>query len=409
LANASEPTASAVLSKMLRHGPNERTNMGAKEQDLASGIGQHRLRARTFVALVTLISILAFGGATADASGADIVASVAKAPIAPAGDVAGETTDLVITLDRSLDPAVDGRGLLAGRTIKITLPADFVYQGGPITNPGPPPACPPPSTSCGTGVLLQGWPQNPIPPSPANYTVSLEGTNTIVYTATRDLLAGDPSLNGPGIKQMHLILNNFVNPRPGRYEFHVVAQTGHRGSVETGTAIVHIRPNPLASIHVTSVFAGPPPFANTIYQTTTTGAPAPLDWNFLVWDREGEPASGVTINQINSASADLRYGHRVIGHIAIDGPPGATGQQVSGGPSEVISGPVKNLPTGRLTVRFQAGDVPGLYTTSLRMNGTGAPADGIDFCAIAPDYGTCPVQGPFPEGNGATMLVNATS
>ena len=325
-------------------------------------------RVLVLMVAVGVMFALAVPAGAGPSDGSGIVASVAKAPIDPAGDVAGERTDFVVNLDTSLDPAVDGRTLLAGKTIKVTLPDDFEYLGGPVTNPGPPPGCPPAAGTCGTGVLLQGWPQNPIPPSPANYALSLEGTHTIVFTAARDLVPGDPTLNGPGIKQMHLILTNYVNPQPGRYEFQVAAETGPGGGLETGVGVVHVLPNPRASINVTSVFAGPPPFANTIYQTTTTGAPAPLDWNFLVWDRLGEPALDVTVHQVNPNTAQLKQANRVIGQISITAPPGATGQEVSGGPSVQINGPVKGLPTGRLTVQFTAGDTAGLYTTTLRMN-----------------------------------------
>ena len=66
---------------------------------------------RRIVALLTsalaLLAVAAPVGAAPDGSG--IVASVIKAPIDPAGDVTGERTDFVVVLDRSLDPAVDGR------------------------------------------------------------------------------------------------------------------------------------------------------------------------------------------------------------------------------------------------------------------------------------------------------------
>jgi hypothetical protein len=322
---------------------------------------------------VALVAVAVPSGAS-PSEGIGIVASVVKAPIDPAGDVAGEPTDFVVNLDRSLDPAVPGRALLAGKTIKVTLPEDFVYLGGPITNPGPG-GCSPAAGTCGTGVLLQGWPQNPIPPAPGNYTLGSEGTHTVVYTAARDLVPGDPTFNGPGIKQMHLILTNYVNPKPGRYEFHVAAETGPDGALETGVGVVHVRPKPRASINVTSVFAGnpDPPFANTIYQTTTTNSTTPFDWTFLVWDRRGEPALDVTVHQINSRKAQLKQGNRVIGQISISAPRGATGQEVSAGPSVPFNAPVKGVPTGRLTVEFKAGDTAGLYTTMLRMNnGTSA-------------------------------------
>jgi hypothetical protein len=295
-----------------------------------------------------------------------IVAGAVKAPITPDGDVAGAPTDFVINLDTSLDPSVPGRTLLTGNTVKITLPDDFVNLGGPVLNPGPPPSsCPPPAGTCSTGVLLQGWPQHPIPPSPANYTVSVEGTNTIVYTATTDLVPAPPA--EPGLKQMHLILRNFVNPGPGRYELTVEAETGPGGAVETGVAVVHIKPNPRASINVTSVFnAGAP---NTIYQTAAPGATAPLNYDFLMWDRHGEPAVGVDIRQVNDNHALLLDGRRVVGHVKIDAPRGASGQQIRAlGPSTPLVGPILNLDTARLTAQFTAGDTPGVYTTTFSMN-----------------------------------------
>lgn len=325
---------------------------------------------RILVLLAAVTALMAFVVPTAagHARGSGIVASVAKAPIDPVGDVAGARTDFVINLEGSLAPSVDGRALLAGRTIKVTLPDAFEYLGGPVTNPGPPPGCGPTAGTCGTGVLLQGWPQNPIPPSPANYTLSLEGTHTVVYTATRDLVPGDPTLNGPGIKQMHLILTNFVNPNPGRYEFLVEAETGPGGAVETGVGVVWVRPNPRASINVTSVLAGPPPFANTIYQTTSTGAPAPHEWSLLVWDKHGEPAIGVEVHQVNHRLAHLLQDGEVVGKITINAPKGATGQSVTGGPSTPFVAPVKGEDTGLLTVQFTAGSKAGVYRTTLRMN-----------------------------------------
>lgn len=313
------------------------------------------------------VAALVTGGAAPAMAEVDtgIVAGVANAPITPDGDVAGAATDLVVTLDTSLDPTVPGRTLLAGKTVKITLPDDFVNLGGPVLNPGPPPACPPPAGTCSTGVLLQGWPQHPIPPSPLNYTVGVEGTNTIVYTATKDLVPAPPA--EPGLKQMHLILQNFVNPGPGRYEFVVEAETGPGGAVETGVAVVHVRPKPRASINVTSAFnAGTP---NTIYQQTAPGATVPLNYDFFLWDRKGDPAVGVEIRPVNDKHAVLVRGRRVVGQVTIEAPSGASGQQVSSlGPSTPIVAPVLNLDAARLTAQFTAGDKSGRYTTTFRMN-----------------------------------------
>ena len=314
---------------------------------------------------VGLVVAAAPPGAAGHRSDPGIVDNVINAPVTPAGDVAGRETDLVINLDTSLDPAVPGRSLRAGDAIKVRLPSAFVNEGLPVANPGPA-GCVPSAFDCSTAVLLQGWPQNPIPPAPSNYTVSLQGTHTIVFRATRDLLAGDPTLGGPGIKQMHLILNGFTNPRPGRYAIKVKAQTGPGGSVERGIGLARIRPRPRASLNVTSVFAAG---ANTIYQQTSPGSATPHAWDFLVWDKRGRPAVGVTVHQINARRAVLRDGRRVVGRIFIRAPRGATGQSVTGGPSTLLSpSPLLGLESGRLTVLFTAGSAPGKYVTTLSMN-----------------------------------------
>ena len=323
---------------------------------------------KTLIGMVSAAMLgLVPGAATATLGG--VVSSVDKAPISPTGDVAGELTDLVITLDTSLDPAVPGRSLRQGDSIKVTLPDAFTSLDLPTSNVGPG-GCNPASFSCNTGVLLQGWPQNPIPPTIAagNYLVSMEGTHTIVFTAVRDLLAGDPTLNGPGIKQVHLLAFGFVNPHPGRYGIEIDAETGIGGAVETGTGFVAIRPDARASVNVTSVFAG----ANTIYQETAVGTPAPHAWDFLVWDRLGGPAVGITVDQIDDDRALLRVGESTVGQVKISAPPGAAGQAVSGGPSSLLAaGPILGLPTGRLTITFIAGHLPGTYETTLSMlNGT---------------------------------------
>jgi hypothetical protein len=93
-----------------------------------------------------------------------------------------------------------------------------------------------------------------------------------------------------------------------------------------------------------------------------------LAWDFWVWDRLGEPAEGVTIHQVNPHKAQLKQAGRVIGTVSILAPRGATGQEVSGGPSTLENAPVKGEPAGRLTVQFKTGDTAGLYTTTLRMN-----------------------------------------
>lgn len=193
----------------------------------------------------------------------NIVISGVKAPIAADGDVVSAATDLVIDLDTSLDPAVPGRTLLAGRTIKVILPDQFVDTGRlPLQDVFSSSTCVPGNLQCSTAVLLQGWPQRPIlprvPPAPPGvgapqYSLSLEGTNTIVFTANVDLIPGVP-LSGPGIKQIHLILNGFTNPaHPGFYPVAVEAETGPNGEMERGDGTVRILLRIRPSINVTSL------------------------------------------------------------------------------------------------------------------------------------------------------------
>lgn len=216
---------------------------------------------RALIAASLSFGLLAATAQLGHASG--IVDSIVKAPITPNGDVAGEPTDIVLNLDISFDPSVDGRTLLPGGTIKVTLPEDFDNLGLPVASVG---VCVPSQFNCSTGVLLQGWPQDPIPPP--MYTVSLEGTHTIVYTNTSGMPLGPGTFFGPGIKQMHVILNGFRNPSPGRYTIRVEAETGPGGALEMGMARVHILPKARPSVNVTSVFADGDPACRTPTRST---------------------------------------------------------------------------------------------------------------------------------------------
>jgi hypothetical protein len=307
--------------------------------------------------------------ASADGPPTDgLVGSIVKAPIIPDGAVAGAATDVVITLDTSLDPSVPGRTLLEGRTIKVTLPDGFKETAGlPFASPGSSPDCRPGNVQCNTGVLLQGWPQHPIAPPFQKYAFSYEAdTNTIVYTALQDLVPNPPL--EPGIKQMHLILVGFQNPGPGRYRVWVEAETGPGGAVESGWGNLHIIPKIRPSINITSAFnAGTP---NTIYQEATPGALTPLPYDFLLWNRDGEPFTDVTIKTVNPRHSLLMQGNRVVGHVRVDAPRGATGQEViSETPSFPVDSPVLVVPTARLTAQFRAGSAPGLYVVTFELNG----------------------------------------
>ena len=332
----------------------------------------------TFPSLLITIALIATSSHALAGESIGIVDSIGKAPITPDGDVAGARTDFVINLAVDMDPAVPGRSLEAGDTISVTLPAAFTFAESdafPLGNAGSSPSCAPGNLQCTTAVLLQGWPQNPLPPP--LYSLSLAG-NTLVITAN-DAIGPNPF--GPGIKQIHLIFHGFRNPEiPDSYPINVEIQTG--GATESGTAYVRIRRNIRPSINVTSVFdvppddpnMGNPPNPNFIYQQTTPGAAAPLTWNFLLWDGDGEAFTDVQIVQRNARGGRLVRDGVTVGRFKIRAPRGAAGQHLmSLGPSVASGTPVIGmtfqppLMTGRLRASFTAGSMPGRYTIKLRM------------------------------------------
>ncbi len=109
-----------------------------------------------------ILAALIFASTTALADG--VVSSVVKAPITPNGNVAGAPTDLVIDLDRRLDPAFLGRPLLAGCSVEVTLPDAFEWTGLPVQDVFTAGCAPGAPFECTTGIFLQGWPQHPILP-----------------------------------------------------------------------------------------------------------------------------------------------------------------------------------------------------------------------------------------------------
>ncbi len=323
---------------------------------------------RTIVAIGLSIGLasIATGAVAQDAPGSEgIATSVVKAPIVPDGDVAGAPADFVINFDTSMDPAVPGRTLATGDTIRITLPEAFESAGLPADVPT---ACGAFAGDCNTAVLLQGWPQRPFPPIAEFYTLQMDGTHTLVFTAVQDLGPGAT----PGIKQSHLMALGFTNPEAGDYAIDIEAMTGPDGGVETGTAIITIYPEIRPSINVTSIFAKADPDApsgNAIFQEAAPGESPPWAWDFFLWDGDGAPALGVELRQNDDVGGDIVQGDSVIGSFTIEGPDGATGQSVSGGPSVAFDAPVSGVATGRLTATFTAGDTPGSYVTTFEMDG----------------------------------------
>ena len=323
---------------------------------------------RTVSAVVLAMALVPLGTsviAQSEGGSTGIASSVVKAPIVADGDVAGALTDFVINLDTSLDPAVPGRTLAAGKTIRVTLPEEFVSAGLPANLPS---ACAAFEGECNTAVLLQGWPQRPFPPIPEFQMLEMDGTHTLVFTAVQDLGPGAT----PGIKQTHLMALGFTNPEAGDYAIEIEAETGPDGAVETGTAVVTIQPAIRPSINVTSIFAKAAeddPFGNTIYQAAAPGGTTPFAWDFLLWDAAGNGIVGAELVQNDPMGGDIVQGDAVIGSFAIEAPDGATGQSVAGGPSVEFNAPVSGAPTGRLTATFTAGDTAGSYVTTFELDG----------------------------------------
>jgi hypothetical protein len=319
-----------------------------------------------------------------------IVGSIVKAPISPGGDVAGAVTDFVINLAVDMDPSVPGRVLRMGESIRVQLPDGFTLadpENFPVRDLFSAPDCGVGMIKCSTAVFLHGWPQHPILPSfppgeAAQFSLSHDAaSNTLVLTAAKD--TGDAQFGGPGIKQIHLLLFGFRNPDPpGNYPIRVGIFDAAGAEMEAGVGYLTILRDPAPSINITSVFVpddvngGKPPNPNTIYQTAKPGQAAPMPWDFLIWDTNGNAYEGIEIVQENDGGGRLVHSGQLIGRFRISPPNGATGQSVSGGPSVGLPGtPVIGdtfgapVPVGRLTVAFTAGSEPGRYFTTFELYG----------------------------------------
>ena len=338
-----------------------------------------RLRGLSSGLLFALVLPLsAFGSETNidEVADSNLVASIIKAPVSPDGTVSGRPTELVVTLNTSLDPRMPGRSLKEGKTIVVTLPDAFRPDGRPILNP-----CPDILTACNALVLLQGWPQNPIKGS--KLSVSYGNTdNTIIITALSDIGPGPNPIQNPGIKQIHLMIRGFTNPRPGHYRIDVSAETGRDGALETGQGSVRIFARNQPNLNVVSATDdNPPPRRNRIYQHTGPGMLTPIPMDFSVWDRHGEPFLGIEVDprRHDDDSDDgqqggngflLVQGRRVVGDVRVDAPDGAHGQTVfTMEPSSPVNSPVTGFQTALLRLFFRAGSEMGDYVVTVKLNG----------------------------------------
>lgn len=289
--------------------------------------------------------------------------SVAPAPIGPGGTTAGEVTDFVLTfIDRN--PAVDGIGMVAGGSVTVELPPEFTNTG-----------------SGGDGlILLQGWPQSPPAPPPAfPWTTAVDGT-TVSATLTADFLVG---AFGPGVKQVHLLLNGFRNPtNPGVYDVGLTIRPDPDSTVtHSGVARVKIVPRTRPSINIVSVFSGPPgpppPFFNPLFQDVEPGDSS-RNVGMYLWGAgssvaEGvfDPMIGVDVVMQSDRRGALVQDGRVVGHVAVRAPRGARHLTLTSlGPSTLGNAAVTGFETGVLIVALTTDPhATGTYTVTFRLNG----------------------------------------
>ncbi|MEN7341964.1 MAG: hypothetical protein AAAFM81_03445 [Pseudomonadota bacterium] len=367
-------------------------------------------RIGTLLVFLVIGSEFAFAGSDGTTG---IIARIDNAPIVANGDVAGAPTDLLITLDGSLDPNVTGRSLSAGKTISVLLPAEFdlsninpnyPLRDVPFPFPPAPPLperpCIPGNLQCTTAVLLRGWPQDPLFPPILNATLSIdEQRNALVFTAVHDINTT------PGLKQIHLILNGVSNPPAGRYRLKIEAETGPAGAMETGEGLITIRHAPAASINATSVFvpalagrlpggvacgpgSSPPLPDNPIYQNTGLLEAAPFVWSNLVWAADAEPMDDLELLPLSSNIYFLLRSNRAgpwwrrfAGTVYVESPPGARHQRIEqvDCPQRLPATPVIGATpgigpqeVGRLDLQFYGGDKAGVYRTTLTIKGGNA-------------------------------------
>lgn len=318
------------------------------------------IRQRFVLAAATMLLLagdLSAGGADNAPAGSGILYAVANAPVAPDGNVAERTTDLVLTLDVPLDPDEPGLTLHRGDRFTVTLPEAFEkHEELPLLSIFD---CIPQYPRCDTVVPLLGWPQGALgAPPPAGYQLSWESSHTVVVTATEDLPAAPPS--SPGLKQVHLLLNSFSNPPAGEYRVHVELVAGEQ--VRRGSGRVRVLPEPRPFIAVTNAFHER--FANGDLQLTAPGSLVDLPFDFLIWNREGDPLEGVAIDERRL----VRDGE-VVGRISIDAPEGAKGQEIfTRRASAATEAPVTGIPAGHMRAFFRAGSEPGKYVVTVDLD-----------------------------------------
>ena len=302
--------------------------------------------------IACLLSVGITCALTATANEDILDVTVTKAPVAPDGTTAGAATDFVLTF-KDIDPTIDGVPMQAGGTVTIVLPNGFSNVG-----PG------------NTVIILQGWPQSPRVPFP--YITEIVG-NTITLTLNDDWPVG---AFGPGPKQVHLGLLDFLNPGPGRYQISLTIDPDGPGGAYalSGVANVRIIPKARPSANVISLFSGPPgpppPFFNPLYQTVPKGDLA-RQVGLYLWDRDSAPFVGVDLAMMNPTHGRLVKDGHTVGQVRIYAPSRARDFALNtSGPSTLIDAAFfTGVPVGFLLVQFQPDpNVTGDYAIEISMN-----------------------------------------
>ena len=334
---------------------------------------------------------ISLGLVAESAAAEDFVRSIDRAAIAQNGDVVGSTTNLVVTLDRSLHPETPGLDLQPGDRLAFALPEAFDTTNiatYPVADFTSSPECKPGNLRCTTLVLLQGWPQSAIiplvPPGSPDakhlYTIDYDADNRVISAQILPDFAEVPAW-GPGIKQVHLTLHGFTNPKlPGRYPIGVTL-TGADGTVKAeGFGFATIRGSAGATIFPSSVFSEsddngmPPPNPNLFWQKAKVSSQLPMHWDFLMWDAEGRPYETVSLHSSDTAHAEIRSGETPIGYVVVSAPPAASGHEVGLvrhrqiGATPIIGKSFgEPKPATHMTSSFMTGDVPGRYVITFSM------------------------------------------
>ncbi len=302
-------------------------------------------------------TVIAASGALARGPRLDV--TVTKAPVSGDGTTAGAVTDLVLTF-ADIDPDTSGIGIKAGGKIEIVLPDDFVNTG----------------QGSASVAVLQGWQASPrvvsFPPPVFIWTTTVTG-NTITIDMTSDYLPIDAA--NPGPKQVHLLLNAFVNPGPGSYDIglKITPDGGMPDRTRDGTGVVKIIPRARPSVNIVSVLSGnppPPPFKNVQYQTVEQGID-PDKVGLYLWDKDAVPFVDVDIVMSNPNHYRFVQQGKTVGHIRVDAPRGASGYTLTtpDGASTATIAAISGVPTAKLITQFSPDPAAtGRYTLTYTMN-----------------------------------------